>query len=313
MEVFITGATGVLGSPTVRVLVQGGHRVRGVARGPGKAALLRSLGAEPVDVDLFDPIAVTRAVAGSEAVVHLATHIPAMTQMRSRNAWRENDRLRVDATRLLVDAAIKAQVKVFVKESVAFVYAGGGDAWLDEDAAVDAPSPSLLRSALDGERELTRLTAAGGAGIALRFGAFYAPYAPSTQETIRLARRWMFPVLGNGRNYVSSVHVDDAAAAVAAALSVPRGIYNVCDDDPVTLRDYVTALVQAFGLRRPFRLPAWIARPVLGAAAENLLRSYRVSNARFRHTTGWVPEFASVRQGWPAVQRAIAEDGHSGV
>jgi len=120
-------ATGVLGQPTLRALVEAGHEVRGTARGEDKAQLVRSLGAAPVSVDLFDAAAVKAAVAGSEAVLHFATKIPSITRMRWKGAWRENDRLRTEGSRVLVDAALAVGAAVYIQESISFVYGDGGD------------------------------------------------------------------------------------------------------------------------------------------------------------------------------------------
>lgn len=127
MKIFVAGATGVLGRPTLRALVEAGHEGRGAARGEDKAQLVRSLGAAPVSVDLFDAAAVKAAVAGSEAVLHFATKIPSITRMRWKGAWRENDRLRTEGSRVLVDAALAVGAAVYIQESISFVYGDGGD------------------------------------------------------------------------------------------------------------------------------------------------------------------------------------------
>lgn len=309
MIVFVAGATGVLGLPSVALLVKAGHAVRGTARTAAKMDLLRALGAEPVLVDLFDPGAVAARVAGSDAVLHLATKIPPLRKMRSRRAWAENDRLRSEASRILVDAALGAGARAYVQESITFLYADGGDRWLDEDAPVGVPPRSNLHSALDAERETERFASSGGSGVVLRLGLFYSATAGSTRDLIAMARRRMLPVVGDGSRYVSSIHTEDAGRAVVAALGAPAGVYNVCDDEPVTQRTYVESLVAAFGLRAPRRSPAALVRTAGGASAPPLLRSQRVSNARFREVTGWAPGFANVREGFPAVARALAEVG----
>jgi nucleoside-diphosphate-sugar epimerase len=204
MTVFVAGATGVLGRPVVRFLAAAGHRVRAVARGDAKAAAVDKLGAEAVRADLFDAQGLRRAVDGAAAVLHLATHIPPPSEGRRRSAWVENDRLRRDATRLLVDAALDAGAKVYVQESVTFLYRDGGDRWLDEESPLDVTT--LLESANDAERETARFSAAGGRGVVLRYAAFYGPEASSTQTTLQLARYGLFPVFGGGENYFSSVH-----------------------------------------------------------------------------------------------------------
>ena len=306
MKVFVAGATGVLGRPTVRALVGAGHEVRGTARRPEKAELLRSLGADPVEVDLFDSDAVRAAVAGSEAVLHFATKIPPIMRMRWKGAWRENDRLRTLASRYLVDAAVAAGAAVFVYESITFIYGEHGDEWIGEDGSLSIAWASL-KSTLDAERETKRVTEAGGRGISLRYAAFYAPYAQSTLDTIRLARRRMFPVPGDGSNFVSSIHVDDAATAAVAALQAPAGLYNVTDDEPLRMRDYARALTDAFGLKPPRRVPKWQFGLVGGGPVKYILSSQRVANARFKEKTGWAPNYRSAREGFQQVARELAE------
>jgi nucleoside-diphosphate-sugar epimerase len=304
MRVFVAGATGTLGRPAVQALVAAGHEVRGLARGAEKATLLRTLGAEAVTVALFDASSMEAAVAGSDAVLHLATRIPPLRQMRRRNLWRDNDRLRNQGSSILVNAALAAGAKVYVQESITFLYASLGDTMLYETAPIDAAWP--LASARDAEREAARFGTRGGQGVVLRFGLFYAPYAPSTLDTVRLARWRLFPIIGGGDQYVSSIHVDDAAAAVVAALGVPAGVYNVCDDDPLPMRDYVRALTSAFGFPSPLRVPAWLARLLAGPASVVALRSQRVANTMFKAVCDWRPRHPSVREGWPTVARALA-------
>jgi nucleoside-diphosphate-sugar epimerase len=305
MKVLVAGATGVLGRPTVRALVEAGHEVRGTARGPQKAEILRSLGAEPVEVDLFDPDALSTAMAGRDAVLHFATKIPPVMRMRWKGAWRENDRLRTLASKHLVDAALGVGAQVLVYESITFIYGEHGDEWIGEDSSLSI-SWASLRSTLDAERETKRFSDAGGRGVSLRYAGFYAPYAQSTLDTIRLARRQMFPVPGDGSNFFSSIHVDDAASAAVAALRAPAGVYNVGDDEPVRMRDYARAITDAFGLKKPRRVPKWLFGLVGGGPAKYILSSQRVSNARFKDKTGWSPKYRSAREGWQQIAAEIA-------
>jgi len=268
--------------------------------------MLRSLGAEPVEVDLFDLEALRPSVAGSEAVLHIATKIPPITRMRWKGAWRENDRLRTLASRHLVDAAIAAGAQVFVYESITFIYGDHGDEWIGEDGSLSI-SWASLNSTLDAERETKHFTEAGGRGISLRYAGFYAPYAQSTLDTVRLARRRMFPVPGDGSNFFSSIHVDDAATAAVAALQAPAGVYNVTDDEPLRMRDYARAITDAFGLKPTRRVPKWLFRLVGGGPAKYLLSSQRVANARFKEKTGWSPKYRSAREGWKQIAAALAD------
>ncbi len=300
MKVFVAGATGVLGRRAVPAMVARGHDVTAVARTPEKGDLLRELGATPVMVDLFDADAVRRAVDGHEAVVHAATSIPSPTRMPLRRAWVTNDRLRAEATPLLADAARAAGATVFVKESITFSYADGGDRWLDESAPL-GPLANLS-SALVAEGVAERFTdaAAGRRGIVIRYGMFYGPDSDSTVATVKAARRGIASALGDRHNFASPIHTDDAATALAAALDVPAGVYNAVDDEPVTWEDCFAALATAVG-RRHLRFPPAIVAKAGGRATAPLARSQRVSNRRFREASGWGPAYPSVREGWPAV------------
>jgi nucleoside-diphosphate-sugar epimerase len=305
MKIFVAGGTGVLGRASLCALVEAGHWVRSTARGTEKSDLVRSLGAEPVELDLYDSKAVCRAVAGSDAVFRLTTRFGPMAKLRDPRTWIETMRLRTEGARILVDAAIVAGVPVYVHESVSFVYADGGGSWLTEDARTEDGGTALLRATLDGEREASRFTKAGGRGIVLRFGGFCGADAPSTMETITLARRRMMPQIGRASNYFSSIYVPDAGRAVAAAVDIPAGIYNVVDDDPVPFAEYLGTLARAIGARKPFRLPAFLGKLVFGDVWKYFTRSLRVSNARLKQTSNWKPEVRSVNDGWPLVAAAL--------
>ena len=249
MKVFIAGATGVLGRPTVERLVAAGHQVTGTARGPEKAALLRSLGATPAEVDLYDAADVKAAIAGHDAVIHLATKIPNMAKAAMPGAWDENDRLRREGTKNMVDAAMAAGAQVFVKESITFPYADGGSDWVDESASDD--TVPYLDSALAAETETRRFAEGGGRGVVLRFAAFYGPDNNHSREMVAAARRGVAPALGAADGYFSIIHTDDAAAAVVAALDVPSGTYNVTDDEPLPRRAWGTPSPRLTASMRP--------------------------------------------------------------
>lgn len=227
-------------------------------------------------------------------------------RMRWKGAWRENDRLRTEGSRILVDAAMAADAAVYVQESISFVYGDGGDEWLTEDSPVSVTWFSL-QSMMNGEKETTRFSAGGGRGVSLRYGGFYATYAQSTIDTVRVARRRLLPVAGDGSNFFSSIHVDDGASAAVAALGAPGGVYNVCDDEPLRMREYAQAISDAFGLKPPRRVPKWLFRLFGGGPAKYILSSQRVSNARFKETTGWAPKHPSAREGWRQIALALGE------
>lgn len=296
MQILVAGATGAVGLPAVRRLVAAGHEVSAVARDPARARQVQAAGARPVAVDLFDAEAVRGSVRGQDAVVNLATHIPSARRALLPGAWAENDRVRTQVSRNLVAAALDAGVARYLQESVVFVYPDSGAAWIDESMPV-APT-AVAASALQAEAQAARVPD----GVVLRFGLFYGATSSHTRDTVDLARRGFALTAGEGEDYICSIALDDAAAAVVAALDLPRGTYNVADDDPVTRREYMAALAAALGVPVPRLAPAWLGSL---PAARPQARSLRVSNARIRAASAWRPAYPSVREGWPVVVRAL--------
>lgn len=302
MRVFVAGATGVVGHRAVRQLVAAGHTVSGVARSPEKAELLLRLSVTPVEVDLFDRLAVADAVVGHDAVVNLATNIPPPHQAARAKAWATNDRLRREVSGHLVGAALSAGAARFVQESITFPYVDGGSDWIDEEQQRDVPA--MTASVDDAEAAAARFTRRGGHGVVLRFGAFYAPESDQTTMSRRLIDRRVAPLTGRPTAYRSMVHADDAAAAVVAALIAPAGVFNVVDDEPLPNEELVKVWAEVQG-RKPPRFPPRALTALGGAAARMLARSQRVSNRRFRDVTGWQPRFPSMADGWPSVVAAM--------
>ncbi len=308
MKIFVAGGTGVLGRASVKALVEAGHEVRATARTSSKADAVRNLGAEPIQVDLYDPKEVRQAVAGSEAILRLTTKIPPIAKMRNRAAWQETNLLRTEGARILVDAGIAEGVQVYVHESVAFVYADAGTRWITEDAPTDDGESEILRSALDGEKEAARFSESGGRGIVLRFGGFYGPESTVTADMISMMRRRLLVQPGSGAHYVSSIYIPDAGAAVLGSLNLPAGTYNVVDENPVSFKDYLHTLADAVHVPKPFRFPGALGKATFGGGVWSYLsRSLRVSNARFKKGSGWKPSVPSVAEGWPLVAAALKQ------
>jgi nucleoside-diphosphate-sugar epimerase len=302
MKVFVTGATGVAGRSAIPKLLAAGHQVSATTRSTEKGDLVRSWGATAVEVDLFDPAAVVVAVKGHDAVCNLATHIPHLSKASRSSAWKENDRIRQEVSRNLVDAALAADVSRFVQESIAFIYPDCGDAWIGE-STVPVPTGGT-RTALDAEANLDRFTAAGRGGVVLRFAQFYGPNASHTLDAIRMASRFgMAPTVGDPHGYTSSIHADDVGSAVLAALSAPAGLYNVGDDEPVRRTELHVAVAKALGRKRLHQLGIFLAK-VGGDATAAVARSQRVSNQKFKTTTGWAPTVPSAIVGWPPIVAA---------
>jgi nucleoside-diphosphate-sugar epimerase len=296
MRIFVTGATGVIGRRVVPQLVRDGHEVTAIVRSADGASALERAGARPLHVDLFNPSALNRVMPGHDAVINLATHMPFSTlRMLIPRSWRENDRIRRDGSACLVDAALRAGIVRFLQESFAPAYPDCGSRWITEDTPL-APARYNM-SLLDAERSTQRFASNGGAGVMLRFAAFYGPDAMQTQDTVRLVRKGWAPLPGAPDAYVSSVSHDDAASATVAALQVPAGAYNVVDDEPLTRREYFDALAQALDVPPPRLPPAWL-KHVFGSTGELLARSQRMSNDKLRQATGWTPRHRSAREGW---------------
>jgi nucleoside-diphosphate-sugar epimerase len=287
-EIVITGSTGVIGRRTVRELLAAGQLVRGVTRSARGRERLEGLGARAVEADVFDEASLRGALDGADAVVNLLTHVPRAYRMGDPSAWGENDRLRAEASAAIARAGQAARVRRLVQESIAFVYADGADAWLDEDAPV--AGGGVTTSALTAERNARELF--DGDTVVLRFGQFIGPDSGSTLAALESARGGASIAVGRPGAYRPTIWLDDAAAAVAAALRIPAGTYNVADTDPPTNAQIDAALAAAVGVEalRP-------RAPQDGPLA----RSQRVSSRRLREASGWAPRMRAGTEGWGRV------------
>ena len=305
MKIFMTGATGVVGRRAVPLLMAAGHDVSALAHSAAKGIALENAGARTVRVDLFDRDALRSALAGHDAVINLATHIPASSmRMLLPGAWHENDRLRRIASANLVDAAIATRVGRFIQESFAPIYSDRGDGWIDENAPI-APV-RYNRSVIDAEASARRFNESGGIGVVLRFAAFYGSDAFQARDMIKLVRKGWAPLPGSPDAFLSSISHDDAASAVVAALGVAAGTYNVTDNEPLRRRDYAGALAEALQVPSPKPLPSWITT-LTGSLGELMSRSLRISNRLLRRRSGWQPKYPSLREGWPATVAALRD------
>jgi nucleoside-diphosphate-sugar epimerase len=299
MRIFLTGASGVIGRRLTPQLVAAGHDVSAVSRTPDRSAMLERLGARPIAVDLFDAASIARAMPGHDTVINLATHIPhTIARTLLPGAWRENDRIRRISSSLLVDAALASGAQRFIQESFAPAYAARGDAWITEESLLRPVRYN--RTVLDAEAAAERFARGGGAGIVVRFAGFYGPDSTQFGDMLQSVRRGLLPLPGDLAAYCSWVSHDDAATAVAAALGVPSGTYNVVDDEPVTRLALSRTLATLLRVRPPHPLPKWVSR-LMGSLGELLSRSQRISNRKLREASAWRPRYPSIREGFRAM------------
>jgi len=288
-DIVITGATGVVGRRAVRELLSRGHRVVGVTRSARGRSLLERLGARAVEADVFDQPALESAFAGADIVINLLTHLPPADRLALPGAWDENDRLRREASAVIARAAQAAGVRRLVQESLAFLYADAGDAWVDEGAPVAGGGTTT--TALTAETNATHLF--DGDTVILRFGMFIGPDSDLSQANIEGARRGISPSVGRRDAYQPTLWLDDAGTAVASALVAPAGTYNVADADPPTRAEIDAALAAVVG-RDALRPPVDEVPPGL----EPLSRSQRVCSRKLQQATGWTPRVRAGTDGW---------------
>jgi nucleoside-diphosphate-sugar epimerase len=308
MKVFVAGASGAAGKRLVPALVEGGHSVVGMTRSAEKADLLRALGAEPVVADGLDRDAVTEAVAAArpDAVIHQLT---ALTRLKSFRRFDRDfaltNRLRTEGLDHLLAAARAAGARRFVAQSYGnWSYEPTGDGPKAEEDPLDPSPPRNQTETLAAIRHLEEaVTGAGGIdGLALRYGNFYGPGTSLALDgdLVELVRKRRLPIVGDGGGVWSFVHVDDVATATVAALERGApGIYNVADDEPAPVAEWLPELARAVGAKPPRRVPVWIGRIAAGEVGVSMMTRIRgASNARAKRELGWAPRYASWREGF---------------
>jgi nucleoside-diphosphate-sugar epimerase len=305
MKVLVAGATGALGRQLVPKLAARGHEVFGMTRSESKRDLIRGLGATPVVADALDPDAVAKAVAESdpEVIVHQLTALSSSIDMRHFDRDLElTNRLRTEGTDQLLAAGRAIGVKRFVAQSFAgWPYARLGGLVKTEEDPLDPDPPPGLRTTLDAIRHLEAavLGTEGIEGLMLRYGGFYGPgtsVAPEG-EHLELIRKRRFPVVGDGGGVWSFIHIEDAAdATVAAVEHGSRGIYNVVDDEPAQVAEWLPAIAKSVGAKPPRRVPRWLGRLLAGEVATVMMTEVRgASNAKAKRELGWRPAHPSWR------------------
>lgn len=309
MRIFVAGATGAVGRHLVPQLVNRGHSVVGLTRTPAKAGLLRDLGAEPVIADALDQKAIHAALTAArpDVIVHQLTDLKGASDLRKFDrAFANSNRLRTTGTDYLLAAARDCGVKRMVAQSFCgWPYARVGGYVKTEDDPLDDNPPQEHRGTLDAIRYLEHAvtTTPGITGVALRYGGFYGPdtgvFDPAMIEQIRKRR---MPLIGGGTAWWSFLHIADAAEATALAIERGEGVYNIVDDDPAPVHDWLPELTAMLGAKPPFRVPAWLGRLAAGEHIVVMMTESRAgSNAKATQELGWSPRHRSWRQGFAEI------------
>jgi 2-alkyl-3-oxoalkanoate reductase len=316
MRVLVAGATGAIGRQLVPQLIAAGHQVSATTHSPGKTDSLRAAGADPYVLDGLDGTAVGAVVARAEpdVIVHEMTAIPAQINLRKFDrTFGATNTLRTVGLDHLLAAARAAGVPRFIAQS----YAGwpnirtGGPVKTEEDP-LDPDPPAAMRPALDAIRYLERtVTSAPLAGLALRYGSLYGP--GSSDVFVSMLRRRMVPLIGSGTGVWSFLHVADAAAATVAAVSQGEpGVYNIVDDEPAAVAEWLPVVARCAGARPPLRVPGWLGRLAAGEAGMSMMTQVRgCSNAKAKRALGWTPIWPTWRDGFARGLDRAYPDGHA--
>jgi nucleoside-diphosphate-sugar epimerase len=308
MKVLVAGATGALGRQLVPRLAAGGHEVVGMTRSASKREVVRDLGATPAVANALEPEEVAHAVAEAqpEVIVHELTALSGSLDMRHFDRdFALTNRLRTEGTDHLLAAGRAVGVRRFVAQSFAgWPFARRGGPVKAEDDPLDPTPPEGMRRTLDAIRHLE--DAVTGAewteGVALRYGGFYGPGTSLTAngEALEQIRKRKFPVVGDGGGVWSFIHIEDAAEATVAAVERGRrGIYNVVDDDPARVAEWLPAVASAVGAKPPRKVPRWLGRLLAGEAATVMMTDVRgASNAKAKRELDWQPRHPSWREGF---------------
>ena len=305
MRVFVAGATGIIGQSLIPSLIAAGHEVTGTTRSPAKAGQLKSAGATPAIVDGLDRQAVLDAVraAQPEVIVHQMTALASMRSFRNFDKeFAVTSELRSKGTDYLLEAARQAGTRRFIAQSFAgWNMARTGALVKSETDPLDPDPVPSTRKAMAAIRHLEEAVPAGvPEGLVLRYGSFYGHGA--SDSMLDVLRKRQMPVIGGGTGIWSFCEVTDAAAATLAAVTRGApGLYNIVDDDPAPVREWLPYLAECLGVKAPMHAPAWVGKLLAGDLVVMMMTEARgASNAKARRELGWAPGYPSWRDGFPA-------------
>ena len=300
MRILVVGASGIIGRRLVPQLAERGHQVTGTSRSAARAGQLRSLGAEPAVLDVLDAGAVRDLVAATrpEAIIYQATALSGVSFSRNMDrAFAPTNELRTTGTDNLLAAARAAGAPKFIAQSFAPLrYAHVGGPVKDESDPLITDPPASARQMFAAMAHVDQAVTAAG-GIALRYGGFYG----EADAMVRAVRKRQFPLIGDGGGIMSFIHVEDAAAATVRALDAAGpAIYNITDDEPAPMREWLPALAAALGAKPPFRVPAWVGRLAMGKTLTMMTEARGASNAKAKKELDWTLRYPTWRAGFPA-------------
>jgi nucleoside-diphosphate-sugar epimerase len=310
MRVFVAGATGAVGARLLPLLVSAGHSVVGLTRTPVKAESIRRAGAEPVVADALDETALRDAImaARPEVIVHELTSLSGSNDLRHFDrTFAVSNRLRTEALASMLRVAILAGTRRLVVQSFCgWPYARIGDHLKTEEEPLDPQPPRQLKSTLDAIRyiESTVPNAGEVEGLVLRYGAFYGPKTGIFDgQIVQQLRKRRMPLIGDANGWWNFLHIDDAAEATAIAVNRgSRGIYNIVDDAPAPVFEWLPTLAKMAGAEPPLRVPKWLARIIAGEHLVTMMTECRAGlNTKAKHDLSWQPRYPSWRQGFAKV------------
>jgi nucleoside-diphosphate-sugar epimerase len=307
MRIFLAGATGAIGRRLIPLLRDAGHSVAGMTRTASKVDAIRAAGADPYLADALDPAAVIEAVerAKPELIIHQLTAIPADFDIRKfEEQFAMTDRLRIEGTDNLLAAARSAGVRRFVAQSyTGWPYARTGGPVKTEEDPLDTNPPEAFQAGLRAIQHLeTAVLQSGLEGIVLRYGGFYGPGTSLGEGSniLEQIREHKFPIVGGGTGIWSFLHIDDAARATVAAVDHGSpGIYNIADDEPAPVSEWLPVLAEILGAKPPMKIPAWMGRFAIGEHGIVMMTEVRgASNEKAKRELGWKPLWPTWREGF---------------
>ena len=300
MRVLVVGASGAIGTRLIPKLTDRGHEVIGSSRSPAKGERLRALGAQPIVLDVLDARAVRAAVGAArpEAIIYQATALADAGFSRNLDrAFAQTNRLRTEGTDILLAAAREAGVRRFVAQSFApYRYAREGGPVKTEDDPLDSAPPATARQTFAAMNHLDQAVTGAG-GIALRYGGFYG----DPDALIKAVRKRQYPIIGDGAGVMPFIHLHDAAAATVLTLDHDGpAVYNITDDEPAPVRDWLPVLADAVGAKPPRHVPSWLARLFMGEGLAMMTESRGASNTKAKKELDWTLRYPTWRQGFRA-------------